>query len=146
MNRASLVYLVVFSVFAIGIWVILDLGTSLLTAPRDLAGRWALVGAPAKQAEAFSIDQSGRYLRFTFENDGPSFDAVLRQNSPQAEGTASQNLIFDGGGWHVVGTGNGRTNDVKFSFRPPAGVQTPPAGTYRRERIIPANSTPSAAH
>lgn len=146
LNRASLVYLVAFSVFALGIWVILELGTAFLTAPQDLAGRWALADAPAGQAEAFSIDQSGKYLRFSFENDGPSFDAVLTQSPKQAGGTPDQDLIFDGGGWHVVGTGNGTTNAVKFSFRPPAGIQAPPTGTYRRERMDPANSTPSAAH
>ena len=48
LNRASLVYLVAFSVFAIGIWVILELGTAFLTAPRDLAGHWATGRCPGR--------------------------------------------------------------------------------------------------
>ncbi len=143
LNRASLVYLVAFSVFAIGIWVILELGTAFLTAPRDLAGHWAPADAPAGGATAFSIDQSGKYLRFAFENGGPSFEAVLKQDSKLAGGAADQNLVFEGDGWHVVGTGSAAANAVKFSFYPPAGIQAPPAGIYRRQPTDPAKSNPS---
>jgi hypothetical protein len=143
MNRASLVYLVVCVVFAFGIWTILEVGTAFLTAPRDLDGRWAPENASG--AAGFSISQSGKFVRFSLENGGRHFDAVLMQSSQPAEGTANQLLKFDGDGWHVEGIGSTASDAVRFTFQAPAGMQGPQSGTYRLQRMNPDPPPPTAA-
>ena len=150
MNRASLAYLAVCAIFALGIWAILEMGTAYLTAPRDLQGRWGLedAGTPqsdaATAAEGFSISQSGKFVRFSLENGEKHFDAVLTQSSQPAEGTADQLLKFDGDGWHVQGVGSTASDAVKFTFQGPQGTQGPRSGTYRLERINPTAPPPEA--
>jgi hypothetical protein len=149
MNRASLVYLVVCTVFAFGIWAILEVGTAFLTAPRDLDGRWKPENVADTQG--FSISQSGRFVRFSLENGSRHFDAVLTQSSPAAEGMANQLLKFDGDGWHVEGVGSTASDAVRFTFQAPAGVQGPRSGTYRHEHMSsdappPAVTSKQGAH
>lgn len=140
LNRANSVYLCAFAVFVIGIWVILDLGSALLTAPRDLSGNWRMTAAPAGQTPAaFSIAQSGRYLRFTFDH-GPRFDVVLAQSGDRDR----QTLVFHGEGWNVTGTGSPVAETMDFTFQPPP-ESTPltPSGTYQRQRMGQENSSPT---
>ena len=135
LNRASLMYLVVFSVFALGVWAILELGGEYLIAPRDLAGQWTLNDVPEEQPAGFSIEQSGQYVRFHFENARRPVDTILSQNSSQSGAGSTQSLLFAGDGWHVVATGNAASDDLKFSFQAPQGTAAPAGGTYRRQRI-----------
>jgi hypothetical protein len=146
LNRANSVYLCVFAGFVIGIWVILDLGSACLTAPRDLSGRWRLVNAPetVETAAAFSIAQSGRYLRFAFDR-GPTLDVVLAEST---DNNNPQTLTFQGQGWNVTGTESSHGDCLNFTFQHPAASgSSPPSGTYQRERIgqedaPPLQSTP----
>jgi hypothetical protein len=139
LNRANSVYLCVFAGFLIGIWVILDLGSAFLTAPRDLSGRWQLVNTPATietpaafSPASFSIAQSGRYLRFAFDH-GPSLDLVLAESTGNNN---QQTLTFQGQGWNVTGTGPLFGDSLSFTFQPPPSSRpSPSSGTYQRERM-----------
>jgi hypothetical protein len=126
LNRANSVYLCVFAVFVLGIWAILDLGSAFLTAPRDLSGTWRLVNPPstADALPTFSIDQSGRYVRFAFDR-GQSVDVVLTQSMNNNR----QTLHFQGEGWNVTGTGSPVGDNLIFTFQPPSSNQSPPSGT-----------------
>jgi hypothetical protein len=138
LNRANSVYLCVFAGFVIGIWVILDLGSAFLTAPRDLSGRWKLAGdsGEAKPAE-FTVAQSGEFVRFAFER-GPTFDVVLA-TSPTAAG---QLYSFRGHGWSAWGSGSGVGEILDFKFLPPGNFHgSIPSGTYQRERIGQGDAT-----
>lgn len=138
LNRATSVYLCVFAVFVIGIWTILELGSALLTAPRDLSGNWRLLSTGNTQAPVqFNISQSGRYVRFAVDR-GPQFDVVLASHTdPQADA-----LSFQGDGWTVNGSGSPFGDSMKFTFQPPDSVQSPPSGTYQRQRMGQENSSP----
>jgi hypothetical protein len=141
LNRANSVYLCVFAGFVIGIWVILDLGSAYLTAPRDLSGRWRLVNGPAavETPAAFSIAQSGRYLRFAFDR-GPSLDLVLAEST---DNNNRQTLTFQGQGWNVTGTGSLYGDSLNFTFQHPAlSGPSLPSGTYLRERMGQEDSPP----
>jgi hypothetical protein len=126
-NRAGGVYLVIFALFAAGIWAILEMGNALLTAPRDLSGVWQYSGP---KTDSFTIAQSGRFLRFTVDG-GPRFDVVMASTSPPN----SQNLNFDGQGWHVTESGQALGDTLSFTFQPPASSPAPASGTYQRQRI-----------
>ena len=132
LNRANSVYLCVFAIFVLGIWAILDLGSAFLTAPRDLSGTWRLVNPPAPPdtTAAFSIDQSGRYVRFAFDR-GPSVDVILTQS----KSATGQTLTFQGDGWTMTGTGSSVGDNLNFTFQPPPSNPSPPSGTYQRQRI-----------
>jgi hypothetical protein len=140
LNRANSVYLCVFAGFVIGIWVILDLGSAYLTAPRDLSGRWCLVNAPGTigTPAAFSIAQSGRYLRFAFDH-GPGIDLILAESMD----TDQKILRFQGQGWNVTGTESLNGDGLNFTFLPPnRSIQSPPSGTYQRQRMGQEDPTP----
>lgn len=143
LNRANSVYLSVFAVFVLGIWVILDLGSAFLTAPRDLGGAWKLQAGPANSAAtfqsptAFSIAQSGRYLRFNFDR-GPSCDVILAESIEDGQRT----LRFKGEGWDITGYCPSVGDTVKFSFQPPPDHPSPVPGTYQRQRIGQENPPP----
>jgi hypothetical protein len=148
LNRATSVYLCVFAVFVIGIWMILELGSALLTAPRDLSGNWRLLTAGSTQTPAqFNISQSGRYVRIAVDR-GPQFDVVLARHT-DPEGTT---FNFQGDGWTVTGSGSSVGDSLKFTFQPPNSVQPPPTGTYQRQRMgqeiasaVQSSTPPSAA-
>lgn len=127
LNRVSTVYLGIFVVFAAGIWVILEVGSAFLTAPRDLTGVWRITGG---QADSFSIAQSGRFVRFAVDG-GSKFDVVLAS----ASDGKSQTLNFDGQGWHVTGSGALVADSMNFTFRSPDSQPAPRSGTYQRQRM-----------
>ena len=127
LNRVGMAYLGVFVVFAAGIWVILEVGSAFLTAPRDLTGVWRFAGP---QSDSFSIAQSGRFVRFAVDG-GPRFDVVMASAS---EGK-NQTLIFDGQGWHITGSGPGVADLLDFTFHPPDSQPAPRSGTYQRQRM-----------
>jgi len=138
LNRANSVYLSIFAVFVIGIWAILDLGSALLTAPRDLSGKWRLMNASpsAETPASFSIAQSGRFLRFTIDG-GPRFDVILAKSG---DGDL-QHLKFEGQNWNVTGTGSSASDKLDFKFQPPANSKlSPMSGTYQRLRMGPDGS------
>jgi hypothetical protein len=145
MNRASLAYMAVCTIFALGIWAILEAGTAYLTAPRDLQGRWILEDAGAQQGDEFSISQSGEFVRFSLENGTEHFDAVFTQSSHPAQGTGDQLLKFDGDGWHVEGVGSPASDTVKFIFQGPDGIHRPRSGTYRLQHMNPSIPLPTAS-
>jgi hypothetical protein len=142
MNRASVAYVVVCTVFALGIWAILEVGTAFLTAPRDLDGRWKAENAP--EAPGFSISQSGKFVRFSMGEGGGHFDAVLTETRQATAGAANDLLRFDGDGWHVEGVGATASDAVRFTFRAPDGIQAPRSGTYLHERMNSEAPPPSA--
>ena len=145
MNRASLLYMAVCAIFALGIWAILEAGTAYLTAPRDLQGRWLLEDAGAQQDDEFSISQSGEFVRFSLENGAEHFDAVFTQSLRPAQGTTDQLLKFDGDGWHVEGVGSTASDAVKFTFQRPDGIQRPRSGTYRLQHMNPGAPLPAVS-
>lgn len=132
LNRANSVYLCVFAIFVLGIWAILDLGSAYLTAPRDISGSWRLINPPSApdSAAGFSVDQSGRYVRFAFDH-GPKVDVILTQS----KSPSGQTLHFQGDGWTMTGTTVGVGDNLNFIFQPPLSSAAPPSGTYRRQRI-----------
>jgi hypothetical protein len=134
LNRANSAYLCLIAVFLIGIWIILDLGSAYVTAPRDLSGSWRLVKPSGPQpAAGFSVAQSGRYLRFAVDG-GPTIDAIM-QKSTADEGTT---MSFRGGGWRITGSGPSVGQNLDFTFTPPRGIANgPPSGTYQRQRTGP---------
>lgn len=134
LNRATAAYFCVFTIFAAGVWLILELGSIYLTAPRDLTGTWRLREAQSATAsQAFSVDQSGKYVRFSFEN-GPHFDAVLSQSPDNPAHPGEQTLTFVGDGWHVTATGPTVGDVLEFSFTAPTPQGPVKSGTYRRDR------------
>ncbi len=144
LNRATSAYVVVFVIFIVGIWVILDLGTAFLTAPRDLSGTWRLTGQPGTAdapPPAFNIAQSGRFLRFTFDR-GSVADLVM---SKVTDGNRVV-LTFAGQGWTVTGTGSPVSDSMAFDFHAPAELAPPPAGTYQRQRMGGDTAPSPTAH
>jgi hypothetical protein len=156
LNRASCAYLCIFAVFAVGIWAIIAVGGAYLTAPRDLSGKWRLEADSATEhsdpvpLDAFTVDQSGKYLRFTLQNNA-NIDVIMTQSSNAPGGANWQSLSFEGQGWHVTGSGPEGGNELDFKFQPPGSQQSPPSGTYRRDRIdqtgaAPAKTSDHSAH
>jgi hypothetical protein len=134
-NRATSAYICVFTVFAVGVWLIIELGSIYLTPPRDISGTWRPRENPsASPIKTFSIDQSGKYVRFSLDN-GPIFDAILRQTTDNSSPAGDQTLIFTGDGWQVTSTGPATGDILQFSFTPPTSQPAPKSGAYRRDRI-----------
>jgi hypothetical protein len=129
LNRATTVYLCVFAVFVVGIWVILEMGSALLTAPRDLSGNWRLVGGDGQTQAGFTVQQSGRFFRFVMDR-GPRIDLVMASRKPE-----ETTYHFQGQGWTVTGNGPSMGDSLNFSFQPPPGIEPPPSGTYQRQRM-----------
>ena len=148
LNRASSAYLCIFAVFFLGIWVIIEVGSAYLTAPRDLSGKWQLEADPATEPsdapplDAFTIDQSGKYLRLTLENSS-NIDVIMTQTANAPGGANWQSLSLEGQGWHVTGSGPESGNELDFKFEPPDSQPSPRSGTYRRERIDQPNTPPN---
>ena len=75
MSRATVVYLSMIGIGALGLWVVLELGDDQ-RAPIDLNGEWSLsrqdaaTGSPL--AQRLTIEQSGQFLRLSF--DGTEFE------------------------------------------------------------------------
>jgi hypothetical protein len=155
LNKAATIYILAFTVFVLGIWLIIELGSIYLTAPRDISGTWSLRENPsAAPTQSFSVDQSGKYVRFSLHN-GPTFDAILGQVLDNQAQPGQQSLTFAGEGWQVVATGRPLADSLQFQFTPPSSVPGPRAGIYQRERMgsLPsptpkplAASNPNAFH
>jgi hypothetical protein len=134
MNRATAVYIIMAVVGIAGMWVILALGATL-TAPPDMAGKWALMppgthfsssksgaaGGEAASAETdkapvMAVEQSGEFFQVSFD-EGPMLDlrlkpvgsAVDRSGKPQ-----SQAMELVGGPWKLTlaGMAGGDVLDV----------------------------------
>ncbi len=75
MNRAAVVYLTSIGICAAGLWAVLEFGAGR-RAPIDLNGDWSLTWLePSKEAptaQRMMIEQSGRFVRLSF--DGGPFD------------------------------------------------------------------------
>lgn len=70
-TRATWVYLAMLTVFCIGLWSILKIGSSY-QAPADLAGEWKLHTSAVQEDDpsgpTLRIEQSGRFFRMTFDD------------------------------------------------------------------------------
>jgi hypothetical protein len=107
-SRATLVYILVLVAAVAGIMVILNRGARL-TAPPDVSGEWtvgridAASPAPADTVgRRVFIEQSGRFVRMTFEK-GLQLDAKLHyEPRPQQQGVT---LRFRSADWELTAEG-----------------------------------------
>ena len=108
MSRATLVYILVLVAAAGGTMLILNRGARL-TAPPDVSGEWtvgridAVSPAPADiVGRRVFIEQSGRFVRMTFEK-GLQLDAKLHfEPRPQQQGVT---LRFRSPDWELTAEG-----------------------------------------
>jgi hypothetical protein len=84
-RRSTLVYIIMLSVFAGGMWLILSYGSSHLAAPIDLAGEWELSPLPgtAGDVQRLHIDQSGKFVTITLSNAGSVHMTLIEQQGPK---------------------------------------------------------------
>lgn len=163
MHRATAVYIIMAIAGIAGMWVILAVGATL-TAPPDLAGKWALLppgthvvsnakqGSPPEtsldsKAPIMAVEQSGEFFQVIFE-DGPVLRLRLK---PLGSGVDSagkpeqQAMQLVGGPWTLTLTGmlGGDVLDVAL-----AGPRT---GHWTARRIVhtfaanPGSTAPGTA-
>jgi hypothetical protein len=124
-KQATLIYLAVAALFAVGIWLVLETGSRFLVAPPDLSGNWHLTQEENLLEPALSIHQSGKFIRMSY--NGIQLDLIL--NSTTQTGN-EQKLSLAGGGWNVEAVGNPANNLLNFTFSPPRDQQSIPSGIY----------------
>jgi hypothetical protein len=147
MNRATLVYLCVFSVFALGIWVIVEMGSLYLRAARDMSGDWTAVTTPApEQMSGFSINQSGRFLQLA-TTMGPPMDLIMSHASRPADGE-SESIELTGKAWHVTAVFPPVGDYAEFRFSPAPQEKGGWAATYRRKKMgqVPVSPPQPTVH
>jgi hypothetical protein len=144
LNRATLVYLAIFVVFATGISMVLELGSAYLIAPTDLAGQWrARDQRPDNKNETFTIHQSGRFFQLVFDH-GPRLDLVLQQSNQSPAMQADSKMTLAGDGWEVTAAPAPAMDAMEFVFKPPAAEDQSPAGRFEYERADrPTGNHPS---
>jgi hypothetical protein len=81
-NRSTIVYILMLGVFAVGLWLILDIGSALLTPPEDLAGDWELspLAGTGGDVQSLRVEQSGLFFTLSFTN-GPSLHLKMLRDS-----------------------------------------------------------------
>jgi hypothetical protein len=99
MTRASSVYVIMLLVFGGGLWLILLVGSTFLTAPPDLSGRWFLSDSPIADTQEFdpedksmAIEQSGKFLRLTFP-ETPPIDLKMQKPEPVRDGAIERTRL-----------------------------------------------------
>ena len=145
LNRASVVYLIIFLCFCVGIWVVLSLGTTYLVAPPDLSGKWRSLDSDSP-ANAFSISQSGQFVQLCIDH-GPQLDLRLTdwEGDPEKD-TAKPLTLAGSGGWIVTLTPLSMGNCYQFNFQPPPGADPKLAGSWhclRGDKLVRATPTTS---
>ncbi len=118
MRRSTVLYLVTLPVLALGIWLVIQVGTRL-SAPRDLSGVWqiesanpvlATSGGPSK---TLKIQQSGRYLSAWFDN-GPALDLRLIKQANDPRGGFTNEIA--GKNWGLTLDVTGDRDSVHGTF------------------------------
>jgi hypothetical protein len=133
MNRATVLYLGLVVVFAVGIWLTLQIGSNHLTAPPDLSGQWQ---SPSDPGQLLTIQQSGRFIQLT-TSAGRHLDLILTNSTP--------NLTLAGDGWTVQAQRTD-TQHLNLQFSAPTGVDSPPSGDYEAPHSDPIPSTRPSEH
>lgn len=108
MSRATLVYILVVLASIAGVAVILERGT-LLNAPPDLSGEWHVLGDSAALGRTMRVEQSGRFLRLSFERP-LRIDVKLVSQLPGRDESTTRRAVqteFKGGGWTLTTLGVG---------------------------------------
>lgn len=107
MSRATIVYILVLLAAAAGVMVILNRG-GRLSAPPDVSGEWtvgridAASPAPAETVgKRVFVEQSGRFVRMTFEN-GLQLDSKLHFERGSHQGLT---LRFRARDWELTAEG-----------------------------------------
>ena len=136
MNKPTSVYIIFALALVVGLWLILSLGSAFLTAPPDFSGRWQLLpirevsgntvgGQPpdsstdaAAEPTGMNLDQSGRFLRVTFDN-GPRIDLVLAGSQVSAAVPPSLTMQWTGNPWSAVFSGPVGGSKFDFHFAGP---------------------------
>jgi hypothetical protein len=133
LNRATVVYIIIFLCFCVGIWVVLSMGTTYLVAPPDLTGKWRSQETDLP-ANSFTIAQSGEFIQLNLDH-GPQLDLRLTNwQGDQGKDTVKPLKLEGSGGWIVTLTPASMGNSYQFNFQPPAGTDPKMAGTWRCQR------------
>ncbi|HKQ49422.1 MAG TPA: cation:proton antiporter [Phycisphaerae bacterium] len=86
MNRATVVYFSMIGICAVGLWVVLEIGADR-RAPIDLNGEWVLEweeSAGNAPAVRLAIEQSGLFLRLSFDEGAPEDYRLIRAQDDNA--------------------------------------------------------------
>lgn len=123
MSRATLVYIVMLVGGAGGLWLIVRAGAGLV-APTDLSGAWAVGGEDPSifryLGPTVFIEQSGRYVRLTFER-GLRIDLkMIGETRPDPSAGAKLELRMAGGPWSLTALGTGPAGPLIFRLTGPA--------------------------
>jgi len=130
MNRATLVYIIMTSVFACGLWAILGYGRSL-SAPADLAGTWEPASA-VDPAPKLVIEQSGKFAEVSID-DGPRLHMRVAEQQPDPADPKHVRLKFVHPDLtlHAAGISHGDAFDFELADRHSQTRQT-----WQARRVI----------
>jgi hypothetical protein len=110
MSRPTLIYFFVLLASAAGVMLILERGKRL-SAPPELSGEWHVLGSDSGSnsplGKTVLIEQSGRFLRFSFER-GLEVDMKLESQIPAPNGPTTRHLDqmqFSGSDWKLTTLG-----------------------------------------
>jgi hypothetical protein len=116
MSRPTLVYILVLLACVTGTSVILERG-SLLKAPPDLSGEWHILGdgeletsAAARLGHTMYVEQSGRFVRLSFQPRGLKVDVKLASQAPVHPSPNMRRVVqthYKGRGWTLKTIGAG---------------------------------------
>ena len=135
MSRATLVYILVIGLCAVGLWGIIRAGQGM-AAPPDIGGAWllepAVAGAPAGElpGERLWVEQSGQYFQFRFGRPGGGGQVLnLKATEWPEPGTPGQGrFTLTGNGWDVLAALSERRRSMRVRMIGP----TPLAFIARR--------------
>ena len=125
-SRAASVYIIMAVIFVGGLWLILEMGSTLIP-PTDIAGKWDLTDASG--AKELSVEQSGKFVDLTMTN----WTASLKIDNDLNQNAAGQNtVVMKGNGQRVTFEGLGISDQCTIRF------DGPMAGAYQAHREIKA--------
>ena len=122
MSRASAVYIVMLLACVAGLWLIVRAGSGL-TAPTDLSGVWRVGGedpaVPRLLGETMHVEQSGRFVRLSFERGLQVDLKLVREARPGDDGDGGLEMQFQGPAWTLTTLGPGGRGPLIFRLGGP---------------------------
>jgi hypothetical protein len=98
-SRATVIYLLMLTLFGAGLWAILSAGSILLRAPEDLGGQWEIYATDSTADDEplmeMSIEQSGKFIKLTLQ-DRPLDLKLMRQTRSKEHHSGSIRLELEG--------------------------------------------------